>query len=189
MESSRTTYYLYKYLPVAIGVFILLIASVDFLFPELRSHQSHGVFDRHSSTIVVSNLTGYIIAGVIGFICVMAPLLYQHRIVVVRLTEEKVVILQGEESLEYDWQDVTQLKLLRRYKPTMYKLRVKDDDDYFLFGTGNSVITDGKDESDDGFFLFRMVDSDLRNDQEYFVLVDTSPMGRFIERKKRELEL
>jgi len=102
MESSRTVYYLYRYLPVVVGLGILSFASVHFLYPGFFTHNSDHVINYRSSSSGETNLTTYIIAGVIGFACVMAPLFYQHRIVVVRLTDEKIFILQSGDPLEYD---------------------------------------------------------------------------------------
>lgn len=193
MESSRTVYYLYRYLPVVVGLCILLVASVDFLYPGTFTHESDHAVDYRSSGSGDTDVTSYIIAGVIGFACVMAPLLYQHRIVVVRLTDEKVYILQSGDPLEYDWKDVTQLKLYRTYRPTLYKLRVKGDSDYFLFSTGYSVETLGgrSYKRNFEFFVIRSGDDRFFDEEEdnNFILADTSEMGQLIERKKRELKL
>jgi len=193
MESSRTVYYLYRYLPVVVGLGILSFASVHFLYPELFTHESGHAINYHSSTSGETNLTTYIIAGVIGFACVMAPLFYQHRIVVVRLTDEKIFILQSGDPLEYDWKDVTQLMLYRTYRPTLYKLRVKGDSDYFLFSTGYSVETLGgrSYKRNFEFFVIRSGDDRFFDEEEdnNFILADTSEMGQLIERKKRELKL
>jgi len=84
--------------------------------------------------------------------------------------------------------------LYRTYRPTLYKLRVKGDSDYFLFSTGYSVETLGRRRSykrNFGYFVFRSGDDRFFDEEEdnNFILADTSEMGQLIERKKRELEL
>lgn len=87
----------------------------------------------------------------------------KDRIVRVRLGGQNITIDYGDETEAVNWHDVERISQYRFVVPPMYKLKIKNDDQTYLFITQPQHISFG------------------------FGVTDASSMGAFIERKKSEL--
>ncbi len=87
----------------------------------------------------------------------------KDRMVIVRLGGQNITINHGVETETVNWLDVERISQYRFVMPPMYKLKIKNDDQTYLFITQPEHISFG------------------------FGVTDASSMGAFIERKKSEL--
>jgi hypothetical protein len=102
----------------------------------------------------------FILAGIgVGLI----PFLYIDKLVAVELNKQNIKIIKGDNVIEVNWIDVETVKMLPTIFPPLYKLRLKNYGDYFLFNTKRWGAQ---------FIVFAW---------------DLSDMGQLIKKKKQEL--
>lgn len=154
MQSDKSVYYSFKYLPFVIGLF--------FIGTTLLMHLSPGnsTFNGEPGPPDAWNTTILILVGVV--ICLL-PFLYLRRLVIVNLSNQTVKIIKSDQVIEMNWMDVETLEMVPAIFPPLYKLRLKNYDDYFLFNTTRWGA------------------------QFLFYTWDWSDMGSLIKRKKKEL--
>lgn len=126
MQSDRTVYYTFKYLPFFIGLFFIAFPIIAYLNPENAAFQGEpGPHDPWTTVI-------FILAGIlVGLI----PFLYIDKLVLVELNKQAIRITKGDKVIELNWLDVETVKMLPTVFPPLYKLRLKNYGDYFLFNT------------------------------------------------------
>jgi hypothetical protein len=154
MQSDRSVYYTFKYLPIAIGAFFIFLILLSHLDPE------HATFNGEPGP---PDLWTTIIFILVGLLIMLIPFLYMDRLVIVELTQQKIKIMKEDEVLEFNWLEVEDVSMLPAIFPPLYKLRLKNYGDYFLFNTTRWGA------------------------QFMFFAWDWSDMGSLIKKKKGEL--
>lgn len=119
------------------------------------------------SVIVNGELTKFdvydlIIAILIGIIMMLFWVLLKDKVVAVKLGGQNITIVENGEEEKVNWFDVESLNQLTFVQPPLYKLRIKNHEGYYLFVTEPVFVSFG------------------------FGTIDTSEMGSFIKKKKRE---
>lgn len=131
MESEKSIYYIFKYLPGTIGVFLILMMIVLNLVPEFTTfHGEPGPPDIWLSLIFI----------LVGVLLILIPFIYIHRLVIVEINYQKIKIKKDGEILEVNWLDVEEVSMVPSVIPPLYKLRLKKYGDYFLFNTTHQGI-------------------------------------------------
>lgn len=126
MESDRTVFYTFKYLPFVVGLFFIGLPLIMHLDPENSTFNGEpGPPDFWSTVIFV----------LIGILVCLIPFLYMDKLVVVELSNQNIKIIKGDSIIEVNWLDVETLKMLPTIFPPLYKLSLKNYGDYFLFNT------------------------------------------------------
>ncbi len=87
----------------------------------------------------------------------------KDRVVKVKLGGQNITIFESNQTETVNWLEVESLKQLIFIEPPLYKLRIKDQEGYYLFVSQPYFLSFG------------------------FGTIDASDMGSFIKRKKREL--
>lgn len=153
MESDKTVYYQFKYLPFFVGLFFFVIVMLMHLYPENSTVDGEpGPPDSWTTAILILS----------GILICLIPFLYIDKLVLVHLSNQRIEI-KDEEDVAINWQDVESLSMVPLIFPPLYKLRLKNQDGYYLFNTTRWGIH---------FLGFTW---------------DWSDMGRLIRRKKQEL--
>ena len=154
MKSDKTVFYTFKYLPFVVGFFFIAIPLIAHFDPDNATFNGEpGAPDFW--TTVISVLVG-ILVGLI-------PFLYMDKHVIVELNNQNIKIIKGDSVIEANWLDVETVKMLPAIFPPLYKLRLKNYEDYFLFTT-------------------------TRWGAQFMVFTwDWSDMGQLIKREKKEL--
>ena len=152
MRSDRLSYYMYKYMPVCMGVLVYFILIFSYLYPERSTINGRPGPPDTIETIVM---------GFCGILLVLTPKLYSDHLVHVEMNSQRILILKDDARISVYWIDIEEVYMLKFISPTLYKLRVKNRDGYFLFTSSA--------------FGLRFWGSDL------------SDMGYLIEKKKNEL--
>jgi hypothetical protein len=126
MESDRTVFYTFKYLPFVVGLFFIGLPLLMHLNPENSTFNGEpGPPDIESTIIFI----------LVGTLVGLIPFLYLDRLVVVGLSNQNIRIIKGDNVIEVGWLDVESVNMLPLIFPPLYKLRLKSYGDYFLFNT------------------------------------------------------
>lgn len=156
MESSKTAYYTTKYAPFVVSLLFIAIPLLGHLYPEnFTSNGLPGPPDIWDTALFLS----------FGILVALIPFLYLDKLVIVRMTNQNLRIMKGDQVIEVSWLDVESVKIMRLVSPPLYKVRLKNYDGYFLFNTSAWSVQ------------FMGITSDL------------SDMGALIKKKKRELAI
>ena len=119
MQSDRSVYYTFKYLPIAAGAFFIFIIVSSYLYPENSTFNGEpGPPDVWTALIFI----------LVGILLIILPFLYLNRLVIVELTQQKIKIKnkKGGEVLEFNWLEVEDIDMLPAIFPPLYKLRLKN---------------------------------------------------------------
>jgi hypothetical protein len=139
MESSRVNYLLFKYLLLFLGIIIMTIPVVSFLFPESISiNEKNGPAD--ATTTLISVLVGILIILIFYVI--------KDRFVIVELNNQTIKIIQGTHEETVTWPEVDSIAQFRFIRPPLYKLRTKVSDKAYWFNTTSDYISMGGFTSD-----------------------------------------
>uniref|UniRef100_UPI00404B7C66 hypothetical protein n=1 Tax=Fulvivirga sp. TaxID=1931237 RepID=UPI00404B7C66 len=156
MRSDLTVYLTYKYLPMVLGAFLILVPLFGYLHPENSTFNgAPGPPDIWATVIFL----------LLGLILVLIPFTYKERIIIVELNNLSIKIEKEGQLVDRSWLDVEYVRMLPVLFPPLYKLKFKNDDDYYLFNTSRWGA------------------------QFLFFSWDWSGMGSLIKRKKKELDL
>lgn len=127
MESDKSVYYTFKYLPFAIGLLFIAGPLLAHIFPENATFNGEpGPPDFWSTAIFV----------LVGAVLLLIPFLYIWKLVIVQLSNDMIRIKKANEVVELTWLDVDDVRMLPGIFPPLYKLRIKNYEGYFLFNTG-----------------------------------------------------
>ena len=126
MESDRTVYYTYKYLPFAVGVFFIALPLIMHIDPENSMFNGEpGPPDLWSTLIMI----------LIGVLACLIPFLYLDKLVTVELNNQGLQIWKGDDVVKINWLEVESVSMLPVMFPPLYKLKLKNFEGYFLFNT------------------------------------------------------
>ncbi|AHM63175.1 hypothetical protein D770_24650 [Flammeovirgaceae bacterium 311] len=129
MESSKETYYGFKYLPLIIGALLISFPVLNYFNPESATVNGEAVkLDPWLSLIIL----------LCGCLAILAFLYFKDSYVMVEIGKQAIRIKDGKEELLVNWIGVESVNLIYFIFPPLYKLRIKGYDDYFLFTTGRS---------------------------------------------------
>lgn len=155
MESDKSVFYAFKYLPIVAGLFLIAFTLLMHLNPANSTFNGEpGAPDLWSTAIIV----------LIGILVGLLPLLYTNKLVLMEVGSQTIRITKDDNSvLEFTWMEVDTVNMVPFIFPPLYKLRIKDTDDYYLFNT-------------------------TRWGAQFLVFTwDWSDMGTLIRKKKEEL--
>jgi hypothetical protein len=152
--SDKTVFYTFKYLPFFLALCFIGIPLLGHLDPENSTFNGKpGPPDFWTTVILV----------LIGIVVGLLPFLYISRLVVVELNDQTIKIIRGNNVVESNWRDVETVKMLPAIFPPLYRLKLKNHDDYFIFNT-------------------------RRRGAHFMIFIwDWSDMGALIKKKKQEL--
>ncbi len=154
MESDKSVYYTFRYLPLAMGVFFGMVPLVAHLNPESSIFNGEpGPPDFWTTIIFV----------LIGLLFVLISILLISKLTIVEMDSQNLKIKKGKKVIEVSWLEVDSVSMVPTVFPPLYKLRLKNYEDYFLFNTTRSGA------------------------QLMIFTWDWSDMGGLIKRKKSEL--
>jgi hypothetical protein len=126
MESDKTVFYTFKYLPFVVGLFFIGLPLLMHLNPENSTFNGQPGAPDFWSTVI------FMLIGIVVF---LIPFLNMSKLVVVELTNQHIKILKDDIVMEINWLDVENVEMLPAISPPLYKLRLKSYGDYFLFNT------------------------------------------------------
>ncbi|MEQ9378585.1 MAG: hypothetical protein RIG68_25580 [Imperialibacter sp.] len=154
MISNYSNTLLFKYIFLVFALMPVLIGVLAYFNPEnvtVNGEQADlDIFD-------------YLILGGFGFIFLMLHLLFSPHFVQIQLGGQNITILDDDENRIVNWFDVDSLTKFWFVFPPLYRLRIKDEEGYYLFTTQTAFIDTG------------------------VGTIDLSSMGSLIRRKKKEL--
>jgi len=154
MQSDKSVYYTFKYLPIVLGLFLIAIPLLGHLYPENSTFNGEpGPPDLWTTVIMI----------LVGILIGLMSLLFTDKLVIVEMTNQKLRLRKGDNVIEINWLDVETVSMVPTVFPPLYKLRLKNYDDYFLFNTTRWGA------------------------QLMLYTWDWSDMGKLIKRKKQEL--
>ncbi len=147
-------YYTFKYLPIFIGLFFIATPVLGHLFPENSTFNGKpGAPDLWTTLI-------FILAGLLVS---LISLFFKDKLVIVEMTHQRLKLKKGDKTIEVNWLDIENVAMVPAVFPPLYKLRLKNYQNYFLFNTTSWGAQ---------FMVFTW---------------DWSDMGNLIKRKKKEL--
>jgi len=79
------------------------------------------------------NTDEIIVTGVIGLVHLAVFLYLKNKFVVIELGGQTVKILRDKETIETTWQNVESVERVIFSTPSIYTIRIKDKDGYFIF--------------------------------------------------------
>ena len=126
MESDKSVYYTFKYLPLAMGLFFGLIPLLGHLSPENSTFNGEpGPPDFWTTIIFV----------LIRLLFILISILLIGKLVIVEMNNQDIKIKKGNKVIEVSWLDVDSVDMVPTVFPPLYKLRLKNYEGYFLFNT------------------------------------------------------
>lgn len=156
MTSNYINTFLFKHIFLFLTLMTVLIGVLGYLFPESVTVNGKSadldIFD-------------YLILAGCGIINLMLHFLFSPHFVRIQLGGQNITILDDEENRVVNWFDVDSLTKYWLVFPPLYRLRIKDEDGYYLFTTQTAFIDTG------------------------VGTVDLSSMGSLIRRRKKELDI
>jgi hypothetical protein len=156
MESDKSVYQMFKYGPLFIGLLFILGNIYSLLFPENSTFNGQpGPPDVYTAAILV----------LVGLLFVVLFFSFKDYYALAKIGNQQVELRKGEEKIEVNWTEVEYLKIVPFVFPPLYKIKLRDQDDFFLFNTGKSGVN------------------------ALGLTIDWSEMGGLIQKKKRELDL
>ena len=129
MESDKSVYYTFKYLPLVAGIVMGLCPLLAHLNPENSTFNGEpGPPDFWTTIIFV----------LIGLLFVLISILVISKLVIVEMNNQNLKIKKGNKVIQVSWLDVDSVSMVPTVFPPLYKLRLKNYEDYFLFNTTRS---------------------------------------------------
>lgn len=129
MQSEKSAYYTYKYLPFVCGGFIILVTLLMHIFPESATVNGEPGPPDHFTTVIMV---------LIGIVLFLIPFLYIDKLVLVEVSNQCISIKKGDARVPIEWMSVASVELVPFLFPPLYKLKLKNYDGYFLFNTKQS---------------------------------------------------
>jgi hypothetical protein len=156
MESDRLVYYGFKVAPFITGLATIYMALNAYLFPD------QFVYSEGSGPV---DIWTTIIFSLIGVLLLLLGVLVVEKLVTVEMDSQNIKIKKADKVIEVKWLDVESISMIPTVTPPLYKLRLKNYGDYFLFNTSNWGI------------------------QLWIFIWDWSDMGALIREKKDDLDI
>lgn len=148
VEANPVKFYLAKFFFLAISIIQWLVATVILIR-----------FQFDSKNFFVATL--FIVLGAIFFTIF---LILQARIKRVAVGKNKIVVIEGDRNLRFEWPEVKSLSLVPVFN--VYKLKLKGKRDPIYFFPSKNVIA-----------AFGLIEK------------DTSRMGEIVEKRKKEFNI
>lgn len=149
-ESDILIYHIFKYLTFLPGFVALFQAYQMYAFPQEFVAEDGALPD----------MVTIIVIALVGVLFILIAVLVFQKIVKVEMDYQIIKIKKDGKEIEVKWSDVESVSMIPTVTPPLYKLRLKNYEDYFLFNT------EGK-----GFRFFGLI-------------WDWSDMGKLIRDKK-----
>ena len=156
LETDKPIYYITKYFPFFLGGMSIYWSLEGFIFPKEFVAKDGEVLDFFWEKILV---------GLVGLLFIFLGILIYQKLVTVEMDNQTITIKKGDKDIVVKWLDVESVGMIRIASPPLYKLRIKNHEDYFLFNTSNT-----------GFGIF-------------IAFWDWSDMGKLIRDKKERFGL
>lgn len=154
MKSNSGYTFFFKHVFLLVTLLATLFGTLGYLFPEsVTVNGQPANFD----------LYDYLIIGGIAIIGVILHMLFSPHFVNVKLGGQNISILDYEPEEVINWTNVESISKFWFVFPPLYKLKIKDEEGYYLFTTQPTYVDTG------------------------IGTVDLSSMGSLIKRKKKEL--
>jgi hypothetical protein len=132
MESNRTYHYLFKYAVLVVGLLILVVPVISFVFPDsVEINRETGSTD----------FTTTIIMGLLGLLSILIFFAIQDKFAIVELNNQTITIKQNGEERTVNWLDVVSVSQIQFVQPPLYKLKMKDSDETIWFNTEPRYIS------------------------------------------------
>jgi len=116
MESDRSVYYTFKYLPIGGGLMFILFPVLAHVYPDdFIFNGQPGAPDLWTTAIFI----------LVGLLLGMIPFLYMDKLVIVEISNQNIKIKKGKQVLVVNWLDVEKVAILPAIFPPLYKLQLK----------------------------------------------------------------
>ena len=132
MESNKTYHYLFKYAFLFVGLLIMIVPIISFVFPD-----SVEINGETGST----NFTTTMIFVLLGLIALLIFFIIKDKFAIVELKNQTITIKQNGDERIVSWLDVVSVSQIQFVQPPLYKLRTKDNDDTIWFNTEPRYIS------------------------------------------------
>jgi hypothetical protein len=154
MKSHSGYTFFFKHIFLLIALVIGLVGVMGYLIPEsVTVNGEPSNFDIYD----------YVIIGGITILSIILQLLFGPHFVSVKLGGQNITILDHEPEEVINWMNVESMSKFLIIFPPLYKLKIKNEEGYYLFTTKPTYIDTG------------------------IGTVDLSSMGSLIKRKKKDL--
>lgn len=154
MKSHSGYTFFFKHIFLQIALITSFVGVMGYLFPDsVTVNGEPSEFDIYDYTII----------GGISLLGIILQLLFGPHFVNVKLGGQNIIVLDYEAEEVINWMNVESLTKFWIIFPPLYKLKIKNEEGYYLFTTQPAYFDIG------------------------IGTVDLSSMGNLIERKKREL--
>jgi len=156
MTSHSGYTFFFKHLFLLLALISALVGALSYIFPNsVTVNGEPSNFD----------LYDYSIIGAITVLGIILQLIFGSHFVKVKLGGQNITILDFEPEEVVNWMNVESVSKFAFIAPPLYKLRIKNEEGYYLFTTQPTYAKSG------------------------IGTADLSFMGSFIKRKKKELEI
>jgi hypothetical protein len=156
MESNRTSYFAFKYGILIFGLLSIALPILMHIFPEKSTFNGEAGPPDLESTLI---------CFIAGFAAILISRLIMDKLVIANLKNQTVKLKKGKDTIEVSWLEVESVNMIPFVFPPLYKLRIKGQENYFLFSTSRSGLN------------------------ILGITFDWSDMGELIKKKKKELAI
>lgn len=127
LTSNSIQTWTFKYLRYIIGMPLFAVGIYMALKPiPIELNEFESIKTNHYDAIIVMSL---------AIILILTNLLYGRKIKIVSISYSKLIVQNGEDFTEYNWDEIEELKRVRFVSPPLYKLTIKDTFEEVLFTT------------------------------------------------------
>jgi hypothetical protein len=132
MESNRTYHLLFKYVFLVVGLLLMIVSVISFVFPD-----SVEINGETGSTDSITT----IIMGLLGLIAILIFFAIKDKFAIVELKNQTITIKQNGEERTMNWLDVVSVSQIQFIQPPLYKLKTKDSDETIWFNTEPKYVS------------------------------------------------
>jgi len=132
MKSNRTYHYLFKYIFLIVGLLIMFVPVISFVFPD-----SVEINGETGSTDFITT----IIMGLLGLLSVLVFFIIKDKFAIVELKNQTIIIKQNGEEKTVNWLDVASVSQIQFIQPPLYKLRTKNSEETVWFNTEPKYVS------------------------------------------------
>jgi hypothetical protein len=132
MESNRIYHYFFKYVFLAVGLLIMIVPVISFVFPDsVEINGETGSMD----------LTTTIIMALFALIAILIFFVIKDKFAIVEIRSQTITIKQGGEERTVKWLDIESVSQIQFIQPPLYKLKAKGSDETIWFNTEPKYIS------------------------------------------------
>ncbi|MBN7817990.1 hypothetical protein [Algoriphagus pacificus] len=147
MESHKTSYTLFKFAPLGIGIIILTSAIISYFYPHLIIMNGEPM---------EKDLFITLIFALIGIFFLILFFAIKDKFVWVKMGDQTIEINSGSIKEKVNWLDVESISQIQFVSPPLYSIKLKGKETTHWFNTSNHFMQAGgftKDMSDMGSFI------------------------------------